>query len=110
MFSSSSSQMLLGIWCPPSVMPACSHMQFYRSASTGSLAPLDHSRMFFLCKSDLHLLHLRLDVWKPADNFGSLQGLQFSRLLWSAFLHADEMHLFYNMSSLLWKVHRAKHP
>ncbi|CAL5224585.1 g7292 [Coccomyxa viridis] len=32
-----------------------------------------------------------------------VQGLQFSRLLWSAFLHADEMHLFYNMSSLLWK-------
>ena len=27
-----------------------------------------------------------------------VQGLQFSRLLWSAFLHADEMHLFYNMS------------
>lgn len=34
----------------------------------------------------------------------TLQGLHFSRLLWSAFLHADEMHLFYNMSSLLWKV------
>ena len=32
------------------------------------------------------------------------QGRQWPRLFWSAFLHADEMHLFYNMSSLLWKV------
>ena len=40
------------------------------------------------------------DFWACAI----VQELQFSRLLWSAFLHADEMHLFYNMSSLLWKV------
>jgi membrane associated rhomboid family serine protease len=32
------------------------------------------------------------------------QERQWPRLFWSAFLHADEMHLFYNMSSLLWKV------
>lgn len=32
------------------------------------------------------------------------QGWQWTRLIWSAFLHADEVHLFYNMSSLLWKV------
>ncbi|KAK9804862.1 hypothetical protein WJX72_008960 [[Myrmecia] bisecta] len=32
-----------------------------------------------------------------------LEGLQVSRLFWSVFLHADETHLFYNMSSLLWK-------
>ncbi|KAK9819551.1 hypothetical protein WJX74_010895 [Apatococcus lobatus] len=29
--------------------------------------------------------------------------LDISRLLWSAFLHADELHIFYNMSSFLWK-------
>ncbi|KAL3146812.1 hypothetical protein ABBQ38_014789 [Trebouxia sp. C0009 RCD-2024] len=29
--------------------------------------------------------------------------LELSRILWSAFLHADESHIFYNMSSLLWK-------
>lgn len=29
--------------------------------------------------------------------------LELSRILWSAFLHADETHIFYNMSSLLWK-------
>ena len=33
-----------------------------------------------------------------------LQSWQWWRLLWSPVLHADEMHLFYNMSSLLWKV------
>ena len=33
-----------------------------------------------------------------------LQDKQWPRLFWSAFLHADEMHLFYNLSSLLWKV------
>ena len=34
-----------------------------------------------------------------------MQQLDISRLLWSAFLHADELHIFYNMSSFLWKVH-----
>ena len=29
---------------------------------------------------------------------------EWHRLLWSAFLHADETHLYYNMSSFLWKV------
>lgn len=33
-----------------------------------------------------------------------MQQLELSRILWSAFLHADETHMFYNMSSLLWKV------
>ena len=33
-----------------------------------------------------------------------LQQLELSRMFWSAFLHADETHIFYNMSSLLWKV------
>lgn len=28
---------------------------------------------------------------------------EWHRLLWSAFLHADETHLYYNMSSFLWK-------
>ncbi|DBA73261.1 hypothetical protein WJX77_008868 [Trebouxia sp. C0004] len=32
-----------------------------------------------------------------------LEQLEVSRILWSAFLHADETHIFYNMSSLLWK-------
>lgn len=32
-----------------------------------------------------------------------LEQLELSRILWSAFLHADETHIFYNMSSLLWK-------
>lgn len=32
-----------------------------------------------------------------------LQGGQWWRLIWSAFLHADEWHLYYNMSSFLWK-------
>ena len=36
-----------------------------------------------------------------------LQDKQWPRLFWSAFLHADEMHLFYNMSSLLWKAWRS---
>ncbi|CAL8464708.1 g4243 [Coccomyxa elongata] len=35
--------------------------------------------------------------------FQILEGWQWTRLLWSAFLHADDIHLFYNMSSLLWK-------
>ena len=34
----------------------------------------------------------------------ALQGGQIARLLWSAMLHASELHIFYNMSSLLWKV------
>ena len=33
-----------------------------------------------------------------------MQGLEFERLLFSAFIHADEMHVGYNMSSFLWKV------
>ncbi|GAB4816364.1 hypothetical protein N2152v2_003410 [Parachlorella kessleri] len=32
-----------------------------------------------------------------------LKSWQWWRLLWSPVLHADELHLFYNMSSLLWK-------
>eukprot|EP00891_Asterochloris_glomerata_P009395 jgi/Astpho2/9395/Aster-01660 len=32
-----------------------------------------------------------------------LQLREWHRLLWSAFLHADETHLYYNMSSFLWK-------
>ncbi|KAI8465161.1 MAG: hypothetical protein J3K34DRAFT_461543 [Monoraphidium minutum] len=32
-----------------------------------------------------------------------LQGGQWSRLFWSAWMHADEYHLYYNLSSLLWK-------
>ena len=28
---------------------------------------------------------------------------QWSRLIWAAFLHADEWHLYYNMASFLWK-------
>ena len=34
----------------------------------------------------------------------TVQQFELSRILWSAFLHADETHIFYNMSSLLWKV------
>ena len=33
-----------------------------------------------------------------------MQGLEIERLLFSAFIHADEMHVGYNMSSFLWKV------
>lgn len=29
---------------------------------------------------------------------------EWHRLLWAHFLHANEAHLFYNMSSLMWKV------
>lgn len=32
-----------------------------------------------------------------------LQG-QWARLLWAPLLHADSLHLYYNMSSFLWKV------
>lgn len=32
-----------------------------------------------------------------------MQAGQWSRLVWSALLHADEWHLYYNMSSFLWK-------
>ncbi|KAK9790945.1 hypothetical protein WJX73_005858 [Symbiochloris irregularis] len=45
----------------------------------------------------------------PAASTACLQpflivtGKQYGRLLWSAFLHADERHLLVNMSSLLWK-------
>ncbi|KAF6254631.1 hypothetical protein COO60DRAFT_1703209 [Scenedesmus sp. NREL 46B-D3] len=31
------------------------------------------------------------------------QNRQWSRLLWAAMLHADEMHLYYNMSSMVYK-------
>ncbi len=31
---------------------------------------------------------------------------QWARLLWAPLLHADSLHLYYNMSSLLWKVRR----
>jgi membrane associated rhomboid family serine protease len=33
-----------------------------------------------------------------------LQDRQWGRLLWSAVLHADEVHLAYNMASFLYKV------
>jgi hypothetical protein len=33
-----------------------------------------------------------------------LQDRQWARLLWSAVLHADEVHLAYNMASFLYKV------
>lgn len=29
---------------------------------------------------------------------------EWGRLLWAPFLHASDLHLYYNMSSLLWKV------
>jgi hypothetical protein len=34
----------------------------------------------------------------------SVFGGQWGRLFWSPFLHGDNMHLYFNMSSLLWKV------
>ncbi|KAG7668501.1 hypothetical protein Ndes2437B_g06912 [Nannochloris sp. 'desiccata'] len=45
----------------------------------------------------------------PSTRSGCLQpakilfGGQWSRLLWSPFLHQDDLHLYYNMASLLWK-------
>lgn len=47
--------------------------------------------------------------WIPKIRDGCLQPYyilawqQWPRLFWSAFLHADDVHLLYNMSSLLWK-------
>jgi membrane associated rhomboid family serine protease len=32
-----------------------------------------------------------------------LKGGDWQRLIWSALVHADEYHLYYNLSSLLWK-------
>ena len=45
--------------------------------------------------------------WRAAPDSSQdtcLQLWEWHRLLWSAFLHADETHLYYNMSSFLWKV------
>eukprot|EP00892_Ulva_mutabilis_P001059 jgi/Ulvmu1/10954/UM007_0133.1 len=50
-----------------------------------------------------------LVMWIPSVRQGCLKPAsvieagQWSRLLWSALLHADEWHLYYNMSSFLWK-------
>lgn len=35
--------------------------------------------------------------------FNFVQGGAWGRLFWSTLLHADEWHLYYNMTSLLWK-------
>jgi hypothetical protein len=32
------------------------------------------------------------------------QGREWERLLWSGLLHADDMHIYYNMASFLWKA------
>lgn len=40
----------------------------------------------------------------PARLLGGWWGREWGRFFWAPWLHADEMHLFYNMSSLLWKV------
>jgi len=39
----------------------------------------------------------------PRHPYSSLADFPFNRLLLSGFLHADDWHLYYNMSSLLWK-------
>lgn len=39
----------------------------------------------------------------PARLLGGWWGREWGRFFWAPWLHADEMHLFYNMSSLLWK-------
>ncbi|KAI3424345.1 hypothetical protein D9Q98_009898 [Chlorella vulgaris] len=46
--------------------------------------------------------------WVPSVRAGcmlpkSVFGGQWGRLFWSPFLHGDNMHLYFNMSSLLWK-------
>lgn len=56
----------------------------------------------FLNTTPIHyfLTNSLLDVFVP------LQAGQWSRLFWAPFLHGDEMHLYYNMGSLLWKGSR----
>jgi rhomboid domain-containing protein 1 len=50
-----------------------------------------------------------LDAFLPTVRNGCLHPSkmlfrgQWARLLWAPFLHADEMHVYYNMASLLWK-------
>lgn len=40
----------------------------------------------------------------PGKLLGGWWAPEWGRFFWSPWLHADELHLFYNMSSLLWKV------
>ncbi|RMZ54848.1 hypothetical protein APUTEX25_000365 [Auxenochlorella protothecoides] len=57
------------------------------------------------------LLHLRPDGFEGLPSIASaclqphamLFNGEWSRLLWAPLLHADEAHLFYNMSSFIWK-------
>ena len=52
---------------------------------------------------------LALSLLIPSTRAGCLQPAkilfngQWHRLFWSPFLHQDELHLYYNMASLLWK-------
>jgi len=46
---------------------------------------------------------IRQGCLQPANIF-NLRRPQWARFLWSPWLHADSLHLYYNMSSLLWKV------
>jgi rhomboid domain-containing protein 1 len=61
---------------------------------SGLLSQLPRLSISQVCVSPLHILR-------------SLQGrgsfLDLGRLLLGAFFHADDIHLYYNMSSLLWK-------
>ena len=46
------------------------------------------------------------DAWSRRAWWLSLrkQGREWDRLLWSGLLHADDMHIYYNMASFLWKA------
>lgn len=43
-------------------------------------------------------------VLKSLLAFFAQQGREWDRLLWSGLLHADDMHIYYNMASFLWKA------
>lgn len=69
-------------------------------------SPCDH------CAAAQVLLFLKpegIDELVPSIRSACLQPAavlrgQWARLLWAPLLHADSLHLYYNMSSLLWKV------
>ena len=104
MCSCTSSQKASPSWCQASAQPVCSPTRSCRSAKPCStcraltLFCAEHSSA--LCKgAEYRRSSNAVGLWVYAP-----QDKQWPRLFWSAFLHADEMHLFYNMSSLLWKV------
>ena len=59
--------------------------------------------------SCIHEAAVRRQQFLADQNCSTLwrQGREWGRLLWSGLLHADDMHIYYNMASFLWKVQAA---